>query len=197
MSRPRLILASTSPYRSELLARLGLPFETMAPGIDERAHDAEDAVSLTQRLAREKAQHAAGQTDRADAVIIAADQSAALGATILGKPGDFAAALAQLEACQGRSVHFYTATTIVDCGSGSAWHDVDTTEARFRSRTTEQLSRYLEREQPYDCAGGFKVEGLGITLFEAVESRDPTALVGLPLIWLTGVLRELGLDPLL
>ena len=83
------------------------------------------------------------------------------------------------------------------CDSGSAWHDVDTTEVRFRNRTTEQLSRYLEREQPYDCAGGFKVEGLGITLFEAVESRDPTALVGLPLIWLTGVLRELGLDPLL
>jgi len=197
VSRPRLILASTSPYRSELLARLGLPFETMAPGIDERAHGGEGAQGLAQRLAREKAQHAAGHTDRADAVIIAADQTAALGATILGKPGDFAAALAQLEACQGRSVHFYTATTIVDCSSGSAWHDVDTTEARFRSRTTEHLSHYLQREQPYDCAGGFKVEGLGITLFEAVESRDPTALVGLPLIWLTGVLRELGLDPLL
>lgn len=197
MTRPRLVLASTSAYRSALLARLGLPFETIAPDIDERANADEDALALAQRLAREKAEAAARKIDRADAVVVAADQSAALGSVVLGKPGEFAAAAAQLQACQGRSVHFYTATTVVDCASGTAWHDVDTTEVRFRRRSAESLGRYLEKEQPYDCAGGFKVEGLGIALFEAVESRDPTALIGLPLIWLTGVLAELGLDPLL
>ena len=197
MSAPRLILGSTSPYRSALLARLGLPFETSAPGIDERPHDGEPAPDLAQRLAREKAQQVARQTGRADAIVVAADQSAALGTSALGKPGNFAAALAQLQSCQGRSVLFYTATTVLDCSCGTMWHDVDTTEVRFRNRSDEQLSHYIEREQPYDCAGGFKFEGLGISLFEAVETRDPTALIGLPLIWLTGVLSELGLDPLL
>ena len=197
MSAPRLILGSTSPYRSALLARLGLPFETSAPGIDERPHDGEPALDLAQRLAHEKAQQVARQADRADAVVVAGDQSAALGAAALGKPGNFATALAQLESCQGRTVRFYTATTVIDCSSGAMWHGIDTTEVRFRNCTTEQLGHYLEKEQPYDCAGGFKVEGLGITLFEAIETRDPTALIGLPLIWLTGVLRELGLDPLL
>lgn len=196
MSTPRLVLASTSPYRSALLARLGLPFETSTPEIDESPHDGENALDLAQRLAREKAEQVARQANRADAIVVGADQSAALGTITLGKPGNFSAALAQLESCQGRSVRFYTATTVVDCNSGSMWHDIDTTEVRFRNRTTEQLGRYLDREQPYDCAGGFKVEGLGITLFEAIETRDPTALIGLPLIWLTGVLGELGLDPL-
>lgn len=197
MSAPRLVLGSTSPYRSALLARLGLPFETCAPGVDERPLDGESALDLAQRLAREKADQVARQIDRAEAVVVAADQSAALGETTLGKPGDFAAALEQLQACQGRSVLFYTATTVLDCSSGTIWHDLDTTEVRFRSRSTEQLSLYIEREQPYDCAGGFKIEGLGIALFEAIETCDPTALIGLPLIWLTGVLAELGLDPLL
>lgn len=196
MSAPRLVLGSTSPYRTALLTRLGLPFETGSPDIDERPHDAEAPLDLAQRLAREKAQQVARQVDRADAIIIAADQTAALGSTALGKPGNFAAALAQLESCQGQSVSFYTATTVIDCRSGGMRHGIDTTEVRFRSRSTEQLGRYLEKEQPYDCAGGFKAEGLGITLFEAIDTRDPTALIGLPLIWLTGVLAELGLDPL-
>ena len=197
MSAPRLVLGSTSPYRSALLERLGLAFETSAPGIDERPRDGETAPDLAQRLAREKAEQVARQIDRADAVVVAADQTAALDKTTLAKPGDFAAALEQPQACQGRSVQFFTATTVLDCSSGTMWHDVDTTEVRFRNRSTEQLSLYLEREQPYDCAGGFKIEGLGIALFEAIETRDPTALIGLPLIWLTDVLAELGLDPLL
>lgn len=197
MSAPRLILGSTSPYRRALLARLGLPFDTCAPDLDESAHEAETALDLAQRLAREKAERVSRQLARADTIIVAADQSAALDTTALSKPGNYAAALAQLESCQGRSVRFYTATTVLDCSSGAMWHDVDTTEVRFRNRSAAQLGRYLEQEQPYDCAGGFKVEGLGITLFEAVETRDPTALIGLPLIWLTGVLEELGLDPLL
>ncbi|NIW24108.1 MAG: septum formation protein Maf [Gammaproteobacteria bacterium] len=196
MSAPRLILGSTSPYRRALLERLGVAFEARVPGIDEHPLDGETALELAQRLAREKAEHVARQTDRADAIVIAADQSAALGTTTLGKPGGFAAALEQLQSCQGRTVLFYTATTVLDCSSTTMWHDVDTTEVRFRQRSTEQLQQYLEREQPYDCAGGFKIEGLGISLFEAIETRDPTALIGLPLIWLTGVLAELGLDPL-
>lgn len=197
MSAPRLVLGSTSPYRSELLARLGLPFETCAPRVDESPLSDESALALAQRLAREKAEHVARQLDRADAIVVAADQTAALGTTTLGKPGDFETALKQLKSCRGRSVLFHTATTVLDCNRGTMKHDVDTTEVRFRNRSDEQLARYVELEQPYDCAGGFKVEGLGITLFEAVETRDPTALIGLPLIWLTGVLAELGLDPLL
>ena len=197
MSAPRLILGSTSPYRGALLARLGLPFETSAPRIDEGPQAGETALDLAQRLALEKAQQVTRQLDRTDAIVVAADQSAALGTQTLGKPGNFDAALAQLKSCQGRSVLFHTATTVLDCSSGEAWHDVDTTEVRFRNRSSEQLRHYLEVEKPYDCAGGFKIEGLGIALFEAVETRDPTALIGLPLIWLTGVLEELGLDPLL
>ena len=196
MSAPRLVLGSTSAYRSALLERLGLPFESRAPAIDERALDGETALEMAARLAREKAQQVARQSDRADAVVVAADQTAALGTTTLGKPGSFSVALEQLKSCQGRSVLFYTATTVLDCSSGAMWHDIDTTEVRFRNRSAEQLGRYLEREQPYDCAGGFKVEGLGITLFDSIETSDPTALIGLPLIWLTGVLADLGLDPL-
>ena len=197
MSAPRLILGSTSPYRSALLARLGLPFDTSAPDIDESPQDGETALELAKRLAREKAERVFEHVGRAEAIVVAADQVAALDTAALSKPGSFAVALAQLESCQGRSVRFYTATTVLDCSCEATWHGVDTTEVRFRSRSTAQLERYLEREQPYDCAGGFKIEGLGITLFEAVETRDPTALIGLPLIWLSGVLEELGLDPLL
>lgn len=193
---PRLILASTSPYRTALLQRLALPFETLAPGTDESAIDGEDAARLAQRLAQQKARQAARLAGDPGAVIVAADQTAALGGRLLRKPGRHAAALEQLTACQGRSVLFHTATTIIECGPGSAWHDVTATEVRFLRRSEAELSRYLEIEQPYDCAGGFKAEGLGIALFESIESRDPTALIGLPLIWVSRTLRELGLDPL-
>lgn len=192
----RLILASTSRYRSDLLARLGLRFETLSPGVDESAADNEAAVSLAQRLARQKAERAAQMHASPPAVIIAADQTAALGNTLLRKPGNRSTAIEQLTACQGHSVFFYTATTIIETSSGAAWHDLDTTEVRFLRRNPAELSRYVDLEQPYDCAGGFKAEGLGITLFEFINSRDPTALVGLPLIWVNRVLCEIGLDPL-
>jgi len=192
----RLVLASTSPYRRELLERLGLPFETVAPGVDETPKPGEGAQALAQRLARGKAEQTAKRAGRSGDVIIAADQAAGLGDTILGKPGNYAAALDQLDACQGRSVIFYTATMVVQVDSGARWQQVETTTVQFRRRDRAQLSRYLEQERPYDCAGGFKAEGLGIALFETIESRDPTALLGLPLIWLTQVLFELDLDPL-
>ncbi len=192
----RLILASTSRYRGELLARLSLPFETLAPDIDESATENEAAVALAQRLARQKAERAAQMRGSQSAVILAADQTAALGGKLLRKPGNLPTALEQLAACQGQSVFFHTATTIIETTSGSAWHDVDTTEVRFLRRPLAELARYLELEQPFDCAGGFKAEGLGIALFGFIDSRDPTALIGLPLIWVSRVLAEIGLDPL-
>jgi septum formation protein len=192
----RLILASTSPYRRELLSRLRVAFEVLSPDVDERSVGEESPIGLAQRLARDKAQAAAERLDAPDAVIIAADQTAARNDVLLGKPGTHAAALGQLRACQGKSVSFFTATTIIECRTGAAWHDVDVTEVRFRDRPLELLDRYLRIEQPYDCAGGFKAEGLGIVLFESIESQDPTALIGLPLIWVSRVLSEVGLDPL-
>lgn len=192
----RLILASTSPYRRELLSRLRLDFEVLSPDVDEQPIEQESPMDLAQRLARDKARAAAERLDAPDAVIVAADQTAARDDVVLGKPGTHAAALDQLRACQGKSVRFFTATTIIECSTGSAWHDVDVTTVYFRDRPLEVLDRYLRVERPYDCAGGFKAEGLGITLFESIESRDPTALIGLPLIWVSRVLGEIGLDPL-
>ncbi|HSG64602.1 MAG TPA: Maf family nucleotide pyrophosphatase [Gammaproteobacteria bacterium] len=192
----RLVLASTSPYRRELLSRLRLPFEVLAPDIDEIARDAESPMALAQRLAQDKAHAAARHVGTRDAVIVAADQTAARDEVLLRKPGTHLAAIDQLRACQGKSVRFFTAATIIDCRTGSAWHDIDVTEVAFRQRSDEALDRYLRIEQPYDCVGGFKAEGLGITLFAAIQSRDPTALIGLPLIWVGRVLEELGLDPL-
>jgi septum formation protein len=192
----RLILASTSPYRHELLSRLRLAFEVLSPDVDERSVGEESPMGLAQRLARDKAQAAAERLDAPDAVVIAADQTAARDDVLLGKPGTHTAALDQLRACQGKSVSFFTATTIIECRTGAAWHDVDVTEVRFRDRPLELLDRYLRIERPYDCAGGFKAEGLGIVLFESIESQDPTALIGLPLIWVSRVLSEVGLDPL-
>jgi septum formation protein len=192
----RLILASSSPYRSELLSRLGLAFEILAPRIDESPGPGEDALLVAQRLAREKAGAAAAQIRGTEGLIVAADQAAALDGTILGKPGGFEAALEQLLACQGREVLFHTAVTVRDEPSGRQRHGVDTTKVRFLTHAPQQLSRYLELERPFDCAGGFKAEGLGIALFDAIETRDPSGLLGLPLIWLSQVLREFGFDPL-
>jgi len=192
----RLILASTSTYRSALLARLGMAFETLAPEVDETATAGESAADLARRLAQDKAERVAASFSSTDAVIIAADQTASLGDRLLRKPGNMGVALEQLESCQGKSVFFHTATTIIDLSSNARWHDLDTTEVRFLTRSRQALLRYVELERPFDCAGGFKAEGLGITLFESIHSRDPTALIGLPLIWVSRVLTEIGLDPL-
>lgn len=189
---PRLILASTSKYRAELLARLGVPFEVRAPRVDETIAAAEPARDAAARLARAKAE----AVDEADAVVIGSDQVPSLAGRILRKPGDHRAALEQLEACRGRSVLFHTAVAVLDRRTGRAWETVDVTEVEFANLGRAALERYLELERPYDCAGGFKAEGLGIALFSAIRSSDPTALIGLPLISVAAALREAGLDPL-
>jgi len=187
-----LILASTSRYRRQLLERLGLPFQALAPGVDETELEAESPLDLAVRLAREKA----ASVTQSNAVVIGSDQVASLDGRLLRKPGGHDAALAQLLACQGREVRFHTAVTVIDTAAQRTWHTVDETRVRFGQLPAASLDRYLRKEQPYDCAGGFKVEGLGIALFESVETMDPTALVGLPLIWVAHTLRSAGLDPL-
>ena len=192
----KLILASTSPYRRELLSRLGLTFDVRDATVDESARPGEAPASLAQRLARAKAENAAGTDSGDDEVIIGADQVAARDGELLRKPLDHDTALSQLLACQGKIVQFHTATTVIVVGSGEKWHWLEDTEVEFLDLSNRQLDTYLRLEQPYDCAGGFKAEGLGISLFKAIRSNDPTALLGLPMIWLAQTLRDRGLDPL-
>lgn len=187
---PALILASTSRYRRELLGRLRIEFGVADPGIAETLRAGEDPSMRAARLARAKA-----DAVRADsAVVIGADQVAALGDAVLRKPGTAENAVRQLERCQGRTVDFYTAVTVIGATADESW--IDHTRVRFKTLATDALERYVALDNPVDCAGGFKVEGLGIALFERIESSDPTALIGLPMIWLTTTLMRLGFDPL-
>ena len=187
-----LVLASTSRYRRELLARLGLPFAVRAPTTDESALAGEPPERMAERLAAAKAASVAAP----GAIVIGSDQTASLGGRLLRKPGRQEIALAQLEAAQGQTVVFHTGVHVLDTPSGRSWSHVDRTEVRFARRKRDELARYLEIEQPFDCVGSFKAEGLGVVLFESIESRDPTALIGLPLIWLAAALKSAGLDPL-
>jgi septum formation protein len=187
---PPLILASTSPYRRELLARLRLAFEAMPPGVPEEHLDGESPADHALRLALAKAQVIAGR--HPGALVIGADQVAAAGERVLGKPGDAVLCRAQLASLSGKTTRFYTACAVVGVGAGVRLAHVDTTTVVFRSLTTDEIERYVACEQPYDCAGGFKAEAWGIALFECIESQDPTALIGLPLIWLAGALRGAG-----
>lgn len=183
---PRLILASTSAYRRELLARLGLPFTQARPEVDETPHAGEAPAALAQRLAQAKAQALAAD----GAWVLGSDQVAELDGLPLGKPGSFAAAVAQLSAMSGRSVHFHTSVCLA--GPTALHLANDLTEVHFRTLSADEIERYLHAESPLDCAGSFKCEGLGISLFEAIDSRDPTALVGLPLIATARLLRLAG-----
>lgn len=185
-----LILASTSPYRRALLARLGLPFVVESPGTDETATGPEAPAARAARLAREKALAVARR--HPDAIVIGSDQVAALGRTILDKPGSAARCREQLGALAGRTADFHTACALVGIDAGVDAAHTDLTRVVTRPLTADEIARYVEREQPFDCAGGFKAEALGIALFERIESTDPTALVGLPLIWLAGALRAAG-----
>lgn len=185
----RLLLASTSRYRAELLARLGLPFEACAPGTDESAQPGESPAGLALRLAAEKALAVA--TLHPGAWVIGSDQTAELDERTLGKPGGHAAARGQLQAMSGRSLAFLTAVAVVT-PDGQVLSELDTTTVRVRTLDTAEIERYLLADTPYDCAGSFKSEGLGITLFDAIESKDPTALVGLPLIATARLLRQSG-----
>jgi septum formation protein len=187
---PALVLASTSRYRQMLLERLGVPFTTAAPNVDEAALPGELADDLAPRLARAKA-NAIAQL-RPQSIVIGSDQLAVCERQILGKPGTAEKCIAQLRAVSGKRVEFKTAVHVVDTRTGSNEAHVDVTTVYFRQLSDEEIRRYVDRERPLDCAGGFKVEGLGITLFEGIESRDPTALIGLPLIWLSSALRRMG-----
>ena len=186
---PRLILASTSIYRRELLARLRLPFDTVRPDTDETTLPGEAPPALVQRLAEAKASAVAALHPQA--WVIGSDQVAELDGQALGKPGGRDAAIAQLIAMSGRAVQFRTGVCLSRAGSASRGA-LDTTTVRFRGLAADEIARYVDAEQPYDCAGSFKAEGLGIALFDAIESRDPTALVGLPLIATAELLRAAG-----
>jgi septum formation protein len=187
---PELILASTSPYRRALLERLGVPFTALPPGTPEEILSGELPPDRALRLSIAKAQ--AICSHRPDAIVIGSDQVAAAGSNILEKPGDAARCRAQLTAASGASARFHTACAVIGAQAGIRMVHIDTTTVFFRSLTGQEIERYVEREGPYDCAGGFRAEGLGISLFESIESRDPTALIGLPLIWLAGALRRAG-----
>lgn len=200
---PRLVLGSTSPYRRELLARLGLPFECRGPGVDEAALPGEPPIAMAQRLARAKAEAVSRQITNElpqgladDVVVIGSDQVADLNGQALGKPGSHARAVAQLQAMRGHSVRFHTAVCVCRARTGFVGTALQTVTVRFRTLSDAQIERYLLREQPYDCAGSAKAEGLGIVLLDAIESQDPTALIGLPLIDTARLLRQAGLDAL-
>jgi septum formation protein len=187
---PPLVLASTSRYRKDLLARLRLPFEIAAPDADEALQVGEDCAAAALRLAAAKARSL--HVRFPDALIIGSDQVADLDGQPLGKPGTFANALGQLQAMRGRMVVFHTAVALLDARCDRIQVANVPTTVTFRSLPDAQLTRYLELEEPYDCAGSAKSEALGIVLTQRIESADPTALVGLPLIALTGMLLAAG-----
>jgi septum formation protein len=195
-SPPELVLASTSLYRRQLLERLGVPFATAAPGVEESPLPGEAARDLTPRLARAKAQAVASQHPQA--WVIGSDQVAVrcgtAGATILGKPGTAARCIEQLQGNSGCRLEFLTAVALVNHGASRLIEFLDTTAVTFRHLDLATIERYVAKESPLDCAGGFKCEGLGITLCESIETVDPSALIGLPLIRLSALLRSVGFE---
>ncbi len=194
MKRP-LVLASTSPFRRALLERLGLPFTTAAPEVNETRLPGEPPQVLVLRLAEAKARAVAPV--HPGALIIGSDQVACIDDQVLGKPGDRDQAIAQLQRASGRAVVFQTGLCLLNTMTGRAQTLVEPFRVHFRPLTVERIEGYLDRERPYNCAGSFKSEGLGIALFERLEGDDPSALVGLPLIRLVTLLESEGLDPLL
>jgi septum formation protein len=194
MSAIPLILASTSRYRRELLERLRLPFECVSPGVDETPLPHETPAALAQRLALAKAQAVALQ--RPEAVVIGSDQVADLNGQAIGKPHTHERAVAQLRAMSGQTVVFHTAVAVVRASTGYARTALAPVTVKFRPLSDAEIEHYLRTEQPYDCAGSAKSEALGIALLDAIDSDDPTALIGLPLIRTCVLLREAGVDPL-
>ncbi len=192
-SRP-LVLASTSRYRKALLERLGLPFETRSPDVDETALPGEFPAATASRLAEAKARAVAAHY--AAGLVIGSDQVANAGEVVVGKPADHRAAVEQLTILSGRSVVFHTAVAVVDAASGRCRLRLVDVTTKVRALTPAAIENYLRRERPYDCAGSIKSEGLGIALVEAIESDDPTALIGLPLIAVIDLLQAEGVDVL-
>jgi septum formation protein len=193
-SPPPLILGSTSRYRRELLERLQLPFEVHAPQVDETPRAGEPPENLARRLALAKARAVAARYPQA--VVIGSDQVADLEGEPLGKPGTHARAVEQLSRMRGRTVIFQTALSVVCLARGFEMSDLAAVKVRFRALSDAEIDTYLRREEPYDCAGSAKSEGLGIALLESIENDDPTALVGLPLIRTARMLRAAGLPVL-
>jgi septum formation protein len=188
------VLASTSRYRRELLGRLQLPFRVVSPAVDETPGPGETPGALALRLAREKAEAVAAQ--HPDAIVIGADQVAVLGDRALSKPGTHENAVAQLRALRGRRVSFLTAVAVACAAAGATRAQLVPTEVHFRALDDAAIEAYLRADQPYDCAGAAKIESLGIALVHRVDSDDPTALIGLPLIALVDLLAEFGVSPL-
>lgn len=186
----RLVLASTSPYRRQLLERFGQRFTVAAPEVDESPLPGETPIDLVNRLARAKAEVVARRNPRS--IVIGSDQVAVFGREIIGKPGNPERCIEQLKSVSGQRLTFHTAVHVIQSESGSNDGHLDVTTVHFRKLSDEEIARYVARERPVNCAGGFKAEGLGITLFERIESQDPTALIGLPLIWLSAALRKVG-----
>lgn len=185
---PALILASTSRYRRALLTRLGVPFDVEAPGVDEAPAAHELPMDRALRLALAKAQAVAARHPQA--FVIGSDQVAATAQGLVHKPGNAERCRAQLAHLSGGTARFYTAGALV--GPQLRLSHLDTTTVTFRTLSETEIARYVARDEPYDCAGGFKTESLGIALMESIESCDPTALIGLPLIWLSDALRSAG-----
>jgi len=190
--RPRLVLASTSRYRQELLARLGIPFETAAPGVDESPVAGETPQRLALRLACAKAQ--AARAAFSDALIIGCDQVAVVGAMLLNKPGTHARAVEQLTLMSGKPVVFYTALCLLNAHTLRCQSAIVPVTVHMRELGIAQIERYLRAERPYDCAGSARIEGLGIALVARLEGDDPNALIGLPLIRLCDMLKSEGVE---
>ncbi|BFI66012.1 Maf-like protein [Yersinia pseudotuberculosis] len=191
---PQLVLASTSSYRRALLEKLQLPFITDAPETDETPHAGEPAEALVQRLASAKAQALAGRYPQH--LIIGSDQVCVIDGKITGKPLQYSTAVKQLQQASGQCVTFYTGLTLLNTANNSINCTCETFDVYFRTLSQAEIDGYLLREQPWNCAGSFKSEGLGITLFERLAGRDPNTLIGLPLIALTQMLIEQGVNPL-
>jgi septum formation protein len=192
MDKPRrLVLASTSPYRKALLERLGIAFEVAAPHVDERPLRGEAPRDTALRLSGLKAQ--AVRAAYRDALIVGSDQVALSEGRLLGKPGDHVSAVRQLRALSGKSAEFHTAVTLLDAANSQAQTRIVPCKVQFRPLDDKRIESYLRREQPYDCAGSAKIEGLGIALIARIDTEDPTSLIGLPLIALTEMLERAGL----
>ena len=183
------MLGSTSPYRRQLLERLGLPFEVAAPSVEEQALPGESPADLALRLSVLKARSIRAE----NALVIGCDQAAALDGRLLGKPGSHDLALRQLRELSGKSAEFQTAVSLLDTRTGSLDSRVVACRVTFRSLDERRIESYLRREQPYDCAGSAKAEGLGIALIARIDTEDPTSLIGLPLIALTELLERAGM----
>lgn len=190
----QIVLASTSPYRKALLEKLGVPFICANPAIDETPFPHEEAITLVARLAQEKARALANTYPQH--VIIGSDQVCVLNGTITGKPLTPENATAQLRQASGRCVTFYTGLALFNSASGTMQSVVEPFDVHFRTLREDEIAAYLARERPWHCAGSFKSEGLGISLFDKLSGRDPNTLIGLPLIALCDMLRREGIDPL-